>query len=409
MAMQTKKTKRVTIVLIIVSALGYFVDVYDLLLFSVVRKKSLLALGVPDPDTLAIGLRLLNYQTIGLLLGGIFWGILGDKKGRLTVLFGSIVLYSLANIANGFVINVSQYAILRFLAGFGLAGELGAGVTLVMETMKKENRTYGTTIVASVGLLGAVVAGYIGQHYDWRISYIIGGCMGLLLLSLRVGAYESGLYETIKTQNIERGNFFRLFTNGKRFTKYLKTILVGLPTYFVVGLLLTIAPEFAREIGIADKVNTGNVMMYCFTGFCIADVLGGLLSQKLKSRKAVFYLFNILSFLSISIFFFIPATSLEGMYTRYAFLGFSIGYWALIVTNASEQFGTNMRATVTTTVPNFVRGALVPITILFESMKAGFGIGMSGAIIGLTSVAIALIATSFTKETFGKELDYIEQ
>lgn len=406
--METKNEKRITFILIAVSALGYFVDVYDLLLFSVVRKKSLLELGVPDADTLALGLRLLNFQTIGLLLGGIFWGMLGDKKGRLTVLFGSIVLYSLANIANGFVTNVSQYEMLRFIAGFGLAGELGAGVTLVMETMKKDNRTFGTTIVASVGLLGAVVAGYVGQHYDWRTSFIIGGGMGLLLLLLRFGAYESGLYNTIKTQNVDRGNFFKLFTDGKRFSKYLKTILVGLPTYFVVGLLLTIAPEFAKEIGIADKVNTGNVMMYCFTGFCIADVLGGLISQRLKSRKRVFYLFNVLSFISISIFFFLPASTLEGMYVRYAFLGFSIGYWALIVTNASEQFGTNMRATVTTTVPNFVRGALVPITILFESMKVTIGIGMSGAIIGLTTVVIALIATSLTKETFAKDLDYIE-
>ncbi|MBL0236034.1 MAG: MFS transporter [Saprospiraceae bacterium] len=406
--MEIKNAKRLTIILIVVSALGYFVDVYDLLLFSVVRKKSLLELGVPDADTLALGLRLLNFQTLGLLLGGIFWGMLGDKKGRLTVLFGSIVLYSLANIVNGFVTTVSQYEILRFIAGFGLAGELGAGVTIVMETMKKENRTIGITIVASVGLLGAVVAGYVGQHYDWRTSYIIGGVMGLLLLLLRFGAYESGLYKNIKEQNIDRGNFLKLFTNGERFWKYLKTILVGLPTYFVVGLLLTIAPEFAKEIGIADKVNTGNAMMYCFTGFCIADVFGGLLSQRLQSRKKVFYFFNVLSFISISVFFFFPASNLDGMYIRYAFLGISIGYWALIVTNASEQFGTNLRATVTTTVPNFVRGALVPITIIFESMKGSFGIAMSGAIIGLTTVVIALIATTFTRETYGKDLDYLE-
>lgn len=406
--MKLKNEKQMMFVLIVVSALGYFVDVYDLLLFSVVRKKSLLELGVSDSDTLALGLKLLNIQTIGLLLGGIFWGMLGDKKGRLTVLFGSILMYSLANIANGFVTTVYQYEILRFIAGIGLAGELGAGVTIVMETMKKENRTIGTTFIASIGLLGAVVAGYIGQNYNWRSSFIIGGVMGLLLLLLRFGAFESGLYKSVRDQNIDRGNFFKLFTNKERFGKYLKTILVGLPTYFVVGLLLTIAPEFAKEIGIEGKVNTGNAMMYCFSGFCVADVFGGLLSQNLKSRKKVFYLFNILSFISISVFFFLPASNLEGMYIRYAFLGFSIGYWALIVTNASEQFGTNLRATVTTTVPNFVRGALVPITIVFESMKGSFGIGVSGAIIGLTTVVIALIATTFTKETFGKNLDYLE-
>lgn len=406
--METKNEKRITTILIAVSALGYFVDVYDLLLFSVVREKSLLELADPSIDTLSEGLRLLNYQTFGLLLGGIFWGILGDKKGRLTVLFGSILLYSLANLANGFITTITQYEILRFIAGFGLAGELGAGVTIVMETMKKEKRTIGITIVASVGLLGAVVAGYVGQHYDWRTSFIIGGVMGLLLLLLRFGAYESGLYKNIKEQNIDRGNFFKLFNNRERFSRYLKTILVGLPTYFVVGLMLTIAPEFAKETGITEKVNTGRAMMYCYGAFTIADVLGGMMSQWLRSRKKVLYLFNILSFISISVFFFLPAANSDGMYIRYAFLGFSIGYWALVVTNASEQFGTNLRATVTTTVPNFVRGSLVPIALVFESMKSGFGIEMSGAVIGLSTVVIALIATILTKETYGKDLNYIE-
>lgn len=407
-AVDIKKASNASIVLIIVSALGYFVDVYDMMLFTVVRKKSLLELGVPDIDTLSTGLRLLNLQTIGLLVGGIFWGVLGDKKGRLTVLFGSIIIYSVANILNGFVTNILQYEILRVVAGFGLAGELGAGVTIVMETMKKEKRTIGTTLVASFGLVGAIVAGYVGQNFDWRTAYIVGGVMGLFLLFLRVGVFESGMYKNIKDQNIERGNFLGLFTSWNKFSRYAKTILIGLPSYFVLGLLLTIAPEFAKEIGIEEKINTGQAMMYCFVGFSTADLLCGLISQKLQSRKFIFYAFNFLTIISILTFFYAPAPALHWFYLRYTFVGFGIGYWAMLVTNASEQFGTNYRATVTTTVPNFIRGALVPIAFVFEGIKGNLGLVNSGVIIGISTVVIALVATWFTQETFHKNLDYTE-
>ena len=405
---QQKSFNKITSLLIIVSALGYFVDVYDMMLFTVVRKKSLLELGVLDSETLSTGLRLLNFQTIGLLIGGIFWGILGDKKGRLNVLFGSIIIYSIANILNGFVTSLWQYEVLRVIAGFGLAGELGAGVTIVMESLKKETRTIGATLVASFGLVGAIVSGYVGEHFDWRTAYIVGGVLGLFLLLLRVGVYESGMYKNIKDKNIEKGKFLKIFTSWDKFSRYSKTILVGLPSYFVLGLLLTIAPEFARELGISDKINTGHAMMYCFTGFSIADLLCGLLSQRLQSRKAIFYLFNLLTVIAIITFFFAPATTLFSFYIRYTFVGFGIGYWAMLVTNASEQFGTNYRATVTTTVPNFIRGALVPIAFAFESLKDSIGLIQSGIVIGLFTVIIALVATYFTKETFHKDLDYIE-
>ena len=405
---QQNSFNKITSLLIIVSALGYFVDVYDMMLFTVVRKKSLLELGVLDSETLSTGLRLLNFQTIGLLIGGVFWGILGDKKGRLNVLFGSIIIYSIANILNGFVTSLWQYEVLRVIAGFGLAGELGAGVTIVMESLKKETRTIGATLVASFGLVGAIVAGYVGEHFDWRTAYIVGGVLGLFLLLLRVGVYESGMYKNIKDKNIEKGKFLKIFTSWDKFSRYSKTILVGLPSYFVLGLLLTIAPEFARELGISHKINTGHAMMYCFTGFSIADLLCGLLSQRLQSRKAIFYLFNLLTVIAIITFFFAPATTLFSFYIRYTFVGFGIGYWAMLVTNASEQFGTNYRATVTTTVPNFIRGALVPIAFAFESLKDSIGLIQSGIVIGLFTVIIALVATYFTKETFHKDLDYIE-
>jgi MFS transporter, putative metabolite:H+ symporter len=400
-----KKTSKL---LIIVSALGYFVDVYDMMLFTVVRKKSLLSLSVADEHTLSTGLRLLNFQTAGLLLGGIFWGVLGDKKGRLTVLFGSIIIYSTANVLNGFVTTVWQFEVLRLAAGFGLAGELGAGITMVMETMNKKTRTLGATLVASVGLAGAIVAGYVGQAYDWRLAFIIGGVMGFLLLFLRIGVFESGMYNSIKNKPITKGNFLRLFTSWSRFSRYGKAILVGLPSYFVLGLLLTIAPEYAKELGITAKLNTGYVMMYCFAGFCTGDVLCGLISQYFKSRKLVLYFFNILSLIAILLFFYFPASGIGGFYARYVFTGFGIGYFAMLVTNASEQFGTNYRATVAITVPNFIRGALIPISFLFEAIKGGLGLVNAGVLIGITTVLIALLATIFTKETFDKTLDHTE-
>lgn len=394
--------------LIIVSALGYFVDVYDMMLFTVVRKASLISLGVAEADTLSVGLRLLNFQTVGLLIGGVFWGILGDKKGRLTVLFGSIIIYSVANILNGFVTGIEQYSILRVVAGFGLAGELGAGVTMVMESMKKETRTIGATIVAGFGLTGAIVAGYIGQHFEWRTAYIIGGSMGLLLLLLRVGVYESDMYTRIQDKNIQKGNFLNLFLKYKKFVRYAKTILVGLPSYFVLGLLLTIAPEFAKETHLPGVVNTGQTMMFCFAGFCTADFCCGLLSHWLKSRKKVFYLFNLITLISIITFFYFPAETLGVFYAKYVLAGFGIGYWAMLVTNASEQFGTNYRSTVTTTVPNFIRGALIPISLIFESLKQPLGLINSAVITGVATVLIALIATWYSQETFSKDLNYTE-
>ncbi|MDB4926411.1 MFS transporter [Mucilaginibacter sp.] len=403
-----KAAKKTNILLIIVSALGYFVDVYDMMLFTVIRKKSLLSLSVADENALSAGLRLLNFQTAGLLLGGIFWGVLADKKGRLTVLFGSIIIYSTANILNGFVTTIWQFELLRLAAGFGLAGELGAGITMVMETMNKKTRTLGATLVASVGLLGAIVAGYVGQAYDWRIAFIIGGVMGFLLLFLRVGVFESGMYNNIKGKHIEKGNFFKLFSSWSRFSRYGKAILVGLPSYFVLGLLLTIAPEYAKELGLTQKINTGYVMMFCFAGFCSGDIICGLISQQFKSRKIVLYLFNILSLLAIGIFFYYPTTSLGGFYTKYVLAGLGIGYFAMLVTNASEQFGTNYRATVAITVPNFIRGALIPIAFVFGAVKESLGLVNGAALIGLITVVIALIATRYTKETFDESLDYTE-
>jgi len=394
--------------IIIVAALGYFVDIYDLILFSVIRIKSLKGLGVPESDLLDVGTMLINSQMFGMLVGGILWGVLGDKKGRLSVLFGSILLYSAANLANGFITTVEQYAVIRFIAGIGLAGELGAGITLVTETMSKENRGYGTMIVAGVGLMGAVAAAIIGENYDWETSYIIGGIMGLLLLGMRVGLAESGMFKNLKNDGVSRGNIFMLFTDGKRFKKYLSCILIGIPLWFVVGVLVTFSPEFGKELQATEPLSAGTGIMYCYIGIAIGDIVAGFLSQIWRSRKKVMLVFLLLTGVSIVVYLNAVGMNSQQFIWLVLFLGFSSGYWATFVTIASEQFGTNLRATVTTTVPNFVRGSLVLATLSFTALKGSFGIINSALLVGFVSLAIALFALYQLKETFGKDLDYLE-
>ncbi len=394
--------------IIIVAALGYFVDIYDLILFSVIRIKSLKGLGVPESDLLDVGTMLINSQMLGMLIGGILWGVLGDKKGRLSVLFGSILLYSAANLTNGFITTVEQYAIIRFIAGIGLAGELGAGITLVTETMSKENRGYGTMIVAGVGLMGAVAAAIVGENYAWETSYIIGGIMGLLLLGMRVGLAESGMFKNLKNDGVSRGNIFMLFNDGKRFKKYLSCILIGIPLWFVVGVLVTFSPEFGKELNATEPLSAGTGIMYCYIGIAIGDIVAGFLSQMLRSRKKVMLLFLLLTGVSIVVYLNADGMNSQEFIWLVLFLGFASGYWATFVTIASEQFGTNLRATVTTTVPNFVRGSLVHATLSFTSLKASLGIINSALVVGFVSLAIALFALYQLKETFGKDLDYLE-
>ncbi|SOD14259.1 MFS transporter [Pedobacter xixiisoli] len=405
---QQTKSKNIALI-ILVASLGYFVDIYDLILFSVVRVKSLKDLGVADEDMLSVGATIINSQMFGMLVGGILWGILGDKKGRLSVLFGSIITYSLANIANGFATTVDQYTIIRFIAGVGLAGELGAGITLVAETMSKKNRGYGTMIVACVGLLGAVMAALISARYTWQTSYFIGGGMGLLLLSLRIGLVESGMFkETTENETVQRGNFFMLFNNWSRFKKYLCCILIGLPLWYIVGVLITFSPEFGKALNSTGVLDAGKGIMYCYIGISIGDVVAGLLCQILKSRRKVMFIFLMLTAISVGVYLYSFGLTPEGFILLSLLLGFSSGYWATFVTIAAEQFGTNLRATVTTTVPNFVRGSLIAITTGFQFFKDKLGILEGAMLVGVICIVISLIALSQLKETFSKDLDYVE-
>lgn len=394
---------------VIVAALGYFVDIYDLILFSIVRVQSLKAIGLSGQELLDKGVYLLNMQMAGMFFGGILWGILGDKKGRVKILFGSIFLYSIANIANGFVDSVGSYALWRFIAGVGLAGELGAGVTLVLENLPKHSRGYGTMIVATVGVSGAILANYIAKAFDWRTAYFIGGGLGMVLLIMRIGVYESGMYKQIKETAVSKGNFFILFTDKQRFFKYMNSILIGLPIWFCVGILITFSPEFAKAMNVSGTVNAGEAVMFCYIGLVFGDFISGFLSQYFRSRKKIVLSFLMLSSISIALYFMLRGASSSLFYLTCGIIGFAVGYWAIFITIAAEQFGTNIRATVASTVPNFIRGTVVPITLLFQITKKHFGILNAGAMVGVLCMLIAFYALYRLEETFHKDLNYIEE
>ena len=393
---------------VIVIAMGYFVDIYDLILFGVVRVESLGELGLNKEEITSWGTIILNAQMAGMLIGGILWGILGDKKGRLSVLFASIVLYSAANFLNAFVTNVEQYALLRFIAGVGLAGELGAGVTLVAEILPKELRGYGVMSIAAFGVLGVVAANIVAEHFAWRNAYIIGGVLGFLLLILRFRVKESAIFEHHVSDDVKRGHFFSLFSKKKLLSKYIKAIVIGMPLWYVVGVLVMFSPEFATALSIQGEVSAGGALMYCYIGLSIGDLASGYLSQKMRSRKGAYIIFMVLSLASVISYFMLSGATASSFYTCVFFLGVFCGYWALFITMAAEQFGTNIRATVATTVPNFVRGSVVPITSSFMLLKESMGVLGSAAIVGAVTFSIAFIALYFTRETFHEDLDYIE-
>ncbi|HBG07299.1 MAG: MFS transporter [Geobacteraceae bacterium GWC2_58_44] len=394
---------------VIVAALGYFVDIYDLVLFSIVRIPSLKGIGLSGQQLIDQGVFLLNMQMAGMLLGGILWGILGDRKGRLKIMFGSICIYSLANLANGLVTSIEAYALLRFVAGVGLAGELGAGITLVSEVLHRSIRGYGTMIVATVGVSGAILANIVAKAFDWRTAFFIGGVLGLMLLLLRLRVAESGMFKGMEGNEVSKGNFLALFTSRDRFGRFLHSILIGLPSWFVVGVLITFSPEFAKVLAVQGTVSAGNAVMYCYLGLVAGDLASGLLSQLLQSRKKVVLVFLLLSVAAVAAYFSARGVTAAVFYGICGLLGFGIGYWAIFVTVAAEQFGTNLRATVATSVPNFVRGMTIPITMLFQVARKYLGIELGALAVGALCLVIALISLSRLQETFHKDLDYFEE
>jgi MFS transporter, putative metabolite:H+ symporter len=405
-----KGIERNALLIVLIAALGYFVDIYDLILFSIVRVQSLQDLGFTDDDLTSKGILLLNLQMAGMLVGGIFFGVIGDRRGRLKVLFGSILMYSLANLANAFVQSIEGYAVLRFLAGFGLAGELGVGITLVAEVLPKDKRGLGTSFVAAVGISGALLAWTISEKFDWRTAYIIGGVMGLALLFLRVGVFESALFKNLQSHGaqLKRGDFFALFRSRERFIRYLGCICVGVPLWYTVGLLMTLAPEFARALNVLGEVKSGKAIFYNYAGLVIGDVCSGLLSQVLKSRKKSILSFVLIWSVFVAGYFFWPSMTAEQFYGLSFVLGIFCGYWAMFVTVAAEQFGTNLRATVATTTPNFVRGSVVALTGLLTVLKPIIGLWGAGLVCGVASFAVALWGYAQLKESFHADLDFHE-
>lgn len=402
---------------VMVAALGYFVDVYDLLLFTIVREPSLQGIGLDlnnKAAILAASTKIINWQMVGLLIGGVLWGTLGDKKGRLSVLFGSIALYSVANFITGYVQTVDQYAWLRFVAGIGLAGELGAGVTLVSELLPKEKRGVGTSLVAGIGLFGAVFA-YFMYHLtndDWRLCYKIGGVLGVGLLLLRISVAESGMFREVKEKKVSRGDFTMFFNDAGRFKKYILAILIGLPTWYVIGILVNLSNRFAGEFYRFNQIDSGRAIMFAYVGIASGDIVIGLVSQYFRSRKKALLTFYIMSILGL-IFFFSPYnTSDSAMYAICGYLGFSTGFWAIFVTMGAEQFGTNLRATAATTIPNMVRGSLPLINLMFLDLfqkRWGWSLLESGMWTGAIVMLITLIAFYHTEETFHKDLNYVEE
>jgi putative MFS transporter len=395
---------------VIVSALGFFVDVYDLLLFGIVRKPSLEALGLNPQQVFEQGEWIISIQMFGLLIGGIVWGILGDKKGRLSVLFGSIILYSIANILNGMVDTVAQYKVLRFIAGVGLAGELGAGITLVSELLPKEKRGVAAAMIASFGILGAVTAYFMMKiTQDWRMCYYIGGIMGLALLLMRVSVHESKLFSQVKTTTVERGNFLMFFNDRDRFLRYLRCIMIGLPAWYIIGVLITFSDRFAAQFGI-EGIDPGKAIMYQYMAIAFGDLSVGLLSQKLKSRKKALFIFYGVTIFFTILYFLQPGGNATTFYLICAGLGYGTGFTVVYITMSAEQFGTNLRASAAISVPNMVRGMLPLIILLFKFTRNWFGSDITGAwVTGAVLMAIAIIAAIFTEETFGKDLDFVER
>ncbi len=393
---------------VIVAALGYFVDIYDLLLFSIVRMESLRSIGFAGRE-LEVGATLNNIQMTGLMLGGILWGVLGDKRGRLSVLFGSIFLYSIGNFLNGYATTFTEYAFCRFFAGLGLAGELGAGITLVSEVLHPSLRGYGTMIVATVGVTGAIVGGYVAQVFDWRTAFKIGGVLGFALLLLRISVTESGIFENTKKSKVRAGSFFSLFTKADCFGKFSRSILIGVPIWLTIGILVTFAPEFAQDAGVVDPISTAKSVMACYAGFTVGDFLFGMISQWMKSRNRAVALAIVCNFIAALIYLLgLKEVSSSTIYWMCGILGATGGYWAVVCTIAAEQFGTNMRATVATAVPNFIRFSLVPMNLAVLGLKESIGLLNATLIVAVVVVTISLLALRGLKESFGKDLNFVE-
>jgi len=396
------------LLMLAVAALGYFVDVYDLLIFSSERIESLQAIGVAKENMKDVGIMILNFQMAGLIIGGFLFGILADKFGRLKVLFASILLYSLANIGNAFVTTVPVFAVVRLFAGIGLAGELGVALSWISESLDRKQRTVATMIVSAIGLLGGVAAALVATRFHWQTSYIIGGVLGLILLALRVSVKESKIFIKNSAKKAIRGDLVELFTSNKQLYKYMLCVFAGAPAVVFTNLFITLTPEFCLAFGITEQASVSTAIMVFLISFAVSDILCGLLSKMMQQRKGPLLIYAAIQIIAMSYFLLVPPDSLQGYYYRCLFLGFSAGYWGVLITNSVEQFGTNIRATVATSTPNLIRGITIPATLIFSALVKPFGLITSGAIIGFSLIGISIISILLLKDKFENNLNYTE-
>lgn len=394
---------------VIAAALGYFVDLYDIVLFGVVRVASLKEIGITGDDLISKGILLLNLQFIGMLIGGIAWGVIGDKLGRKTALIATITMYSAANVLNGFVTDIETYAVLRFVAGVGLAGELGAGITLVAEILPKNYRGYGTTVISFLGLVGALTASFVGSSFDWRVAYFVGGGMGFLVLILRIFALrESNMFEDQKNTTAKRGDILIFFRSKKLLLKLLAVIAVGVPIWYVSGIVITFSPEFGAALNLSRVITAAETLKWQAIGLAIGSGLSGIVSEMVKSRKmVVWFCFIAMAVLTVVT---LNMTNADADIFMIVILmvGLGQGYWTVFLTMAAENFGTNIRATVATSVPNFVRSMVVPMSLWLNSIRHDLGLINSALLIGGIVFVIAFAALSFIKETYGTDINYTE-
>lgn len=400
--------KKVLNLTVWIAALGYFVDVFDLFLFSILRVKSLKGLGVPDDQLLDVGVWLLNSQMMGLLTGGVLWGVLGDKRGRVSVLFGSILLYSAANLANAFTTTIELYTVCRFLAGVGLAGEVGAAITLVSEILPSEKRGYGTMLVAGLGLSGSIVAAWVSEYLDWRTCYALGGVLGLALLVMRLRLKDPQMFVILKQREVARGRLLLLLSNRERFLRYFGLILVGIPIWFAIGVLVSFSPEFGKHFGYVQPITVGKAIFYTYIGVVFGDFVSGVLSQRLKNRRLAIAAFLLTLAVLCGLYLLMGPRFEANFYALCGCIGFATGYWVVLMTMAAEKFGTNLRATVTSTVPNFIRGAAVPVTMTFSYLKEPFGLVGSAEVVGLVVLGIAGVSLLLMEDSYGKDLDFVD-
>jgi MFS family permease len=401
-------TTRTMAIVVAVAALGYFVDMYDLVLFSVVRVESLRDLGVAPESIMDVGVLLFNCQMAGMLLGGVLWGVLGDKRGRVTTMYGSIAVYSVANLLNAFVTGTPAYAVLRFVAGIGLAGELGAAVTLVAETVPQTKRGYGTSIVASVGILGALPAASITHYSSWRIAYVVGGILGIVLLVSRLKLNESGIFRLASAGRVASGDVAAFFKDRDRAWRYIRCVAVGVPLWFALGVLTAFAPEITKELGVSAPVAVGTAVIYQFTGAALGNIVAGALSQWFRHRIKVIGIFTGLTAATSLLFLFSYGVTPSFFYGLFFLLGLVTGHWGVFATTAAEQFGTNLRATAASSIPNVVRASVIPMTLAIQTMSPHLGLRESVLGIGFVVIAVALASLRKMKDTFDRDLAFIE-